>query len=43
MAFAEKSKEEFLQLSDENKEEIETLMDIVINENKEALEEFAKL
>mgnify|MGYP006892227354 CR=1 FL=1 len=43
MAFTEKSKEEFLQLSDENKEEIETLMDIVINENKEALEEFAKL
>ena len=43
MAFTEKSEEEFLQLSDENKEEIETLMDIVINENKEALEEFAKL
>lgn len=42
MAFTEKSKEEFLQLSDENKEEIETLMDIVINENKEALERLAK-
>ena len=43
MAFTEKSKEEFVQLSEENKEEIETLMDIVINENKEALEKLGEL
>ena len=43
MAITEKSKEEFVQLSEENKEEIETLMDIVINENKEALEKLGKL
>ncbi|UWV48042.1 hypothetical protein N1236_05910 [Acetivibrio thermocellus] len=42
MAFTEKSKKEFVQLSDENKEEIENLMYTVIKENKEALEELAK-
>lgn len=43
MTFTEKSREEFVQLSEENKEEIETLMNIVINESKEALEKLGKL
>ena len=43
MTFTEKSKEIFEQLIKENKKEIENLMDIVISENKEALEKLAKL
>jgi|LFRM01.2.fsa_nt_gb hypothetical protein len=43
MTFTEKSKEIFEQLTKENKKEIENLMDIVISENKEALEKLAKL
>jgi len=42
MTLAKKSKGEFEQLTVENKKEIENLMDIVINENKEALERLAK-
>jgi ribosomal protein S17E len=41
MAFTENSEEEFVQLFNENKEEIETLMNIVINENKDVLKKLA--
>lgn len=43
MTLTEKLLKEFEQLNEEKKKEIENLMDTVINENKEALEELAKL
>ncbi|MBZ4647535.1 MAG: hypothetical protein JG777_3024 [Clostridia bacterium] len=42
MTLTEKSIKEFEQLTEENKKEIENLMDIIIDENKEALKELAK-
>jgi len=38
----EKPKEAFEQLIEENKKEIENLMDAIISENKEALKRLAK-
>ena len=43
ITLTEKPKEEFEQLTEENKKEIENLMDTIIDENKETLEELAKL